>query len=78
MRSALSLPVPKPSAAPDPQGPVQPLDIEIEDGEEIPLGGDGTSLRVEGDGLILSQDGLPVEIRLDGTGIRVEPTEPPD
>ncbi|MFU7527909.1 transglycosylase domain-containing protein [Qipengyuania sp. ASV99] len=78
MRSALALPAPKPSAAPDPQGPVQPLDIDIEEGEEIPLGEDGTSLRVEEDGLILSQDGVPIEIRLDESGIRVEPTEPPD
>ncbi len=74
MRGALSLPAPKPSAAPDPQGPVQPLDIE--EGEEIPLGEDGTSLRFEEEGIVLSQDGVPVEIRLDEDGFRIEEVEP--
>ena len=74
MRSALSLPAPRPSAAPDPEGPVQPLDIE--EGEEIPLGEDGTSLRFEEEGIILSQDGVPVELRLDDNGFRIEPVEP--
>lgn len=76
MRSALALPAPKPSASPDPQGPVQPLDID--EGEEIPLGEDGTSLRFEEDGVILSQDGVPVEVILDQDGFRVEQTKPPD
>ena len=74
MRSALSLPPPRPRASPDPEGPVQPFDIE--EGEEIPLGEDGTSLRFEEDGLVLSQDGVPVEFRLDEDGIRLEPVEP--
>ncbi|WP_299191818.1 transglycosylase domain-containing protein [uncultured Erythrobacter sp.] len=74
MRSALSLPPPRPRASPDPEGPVQPFDIE--EGEEIPLGEDGTSLRFEEDGIVLSQDGVPVEFRLDEDGLRVEPVEP--
>jgi len=74
MRSALSLPVPQPSAAPDPTGPIQPLDIE--EGEEIPLGEDGTSLRFEEEGITLSQEGVPVELRLDDNGFRIEPVEP--
>ncbi|TRD10558.1 penicillin-binding protein [Erythrobacter insulae] len=74
MRSALSLPAPKPSSAPDPEGPVQPLDIE--EGEEIPLGQDGTSIRFEEQGIILSQDGVPVELRLDENGLQVEQLEP--
>jgi penicillin-binding protein 1A len=76
MRSALELPAPKPSASPDPEGPVQPLDIG--EGEEIPLGEDGTSLRFEEDGLILSQDGVPLEVILDDDGFRLEPAEPPN
>jgi penicillin-binding protein 1A len=76
MRSALSLPAPRATASPDPEGPVQPLDIE--EGEEIPLGEDGTALRFENEGIILSQDGVPVEIRLDEEGFRVEPVEPPN
>ncbi|BDI60646.1 transglycosylase domain-containing protein [Qipengyuania nanhaisediminis] len=74
MRGALSLPAPRPSAAPDPQGPVQPLDIE--EGEEIPLGEDGTRLRFEGEGVVLSQDGVPVELRIDEGGFRVEERPP--
>ncbi|MHA7818974.1 MAG: transglycosylase domain-containing protein [Erythrobacter sp.] len=75
MRGALALPLPKPSASPDPEGPVRPLDIE--EGEEIPLGEDGTSLRFDDDGVVLSQDGVPLEIRLDEDGFRVEPVELP-
>lgn len=70
MRGALSLPAPRPSASPDPQGPVQPLDIE--EGEEIPIGEDGTSLRFDENGIVLSQDGVPVEFRLDEDGFRIE------
>ena len=72
MRGALDLPAPKPKSSPDPQGPVEPLDIDIEEGEEIPLGEDGTSLRFEEDGLVLSQDGVPVELRLTEDGFELE------
>jgi penicillin-binding protein 1A len=74
MRSALSLPAPRAAPAPDPEGPVQPLDIE--EGEEIPLGEDGTSIRFEEKGIVLSQDGVPVELRLGEEGFRVEQIEP--
>ena len=73
MRGALDLPAPRPKASPDPQGPVEPFDIDIEEGEEIPLGEDGTTLRIEEGGVILSQDGVPLEIRLGEDGIQVEP-----
>lgn len=72
MRGALDLPAPKPKASPDPQGPVEPFDIDIEEGEEIPLSEDGTSLRFEKDGLVLSQDGVPVELRLTEDGFELE------
>ncbi len=74
MRSALSLPAPRATTAPDPEGPVQPLDIE--EGEEIPLGEDGTAVRFDDNGIILSQEGVPVEFRLDEDGIRIEQVEP--
>ncbi|WP_252260387.1 transglycosylase domain-containing protein [Erythrobacter aurantius] len=76
MRGALSLPAPRPSASPDPEGPVQPLDVDIGEGEEIPLGEDGARLRIESDGIVLSQDGVPVEVRLGEEGLRVEPIPP--
>jgi len=73
MTGALSLPAPTQSPAPDPEGPVQPLDIE--EGQTIPLGQDGTALRIEDDAIILSQDGVPMELRLDENGIRFDPGE---
>ncbi|KEO90835.1 penicillin-binding protein [Erythrobacter longus] len=76
MRGALDLPAPKSKASPDPQGPVEPLDIDIEQGEEIPLGEDGTSLRFEEDGVVLSQDGVPVELRVTEEGIALEEIDP--
>ncbi|MEP0392151.1 MAG: transglycosylase domain-containing protein [Erythrobacter sp.] len=75
MRGALDLPTPKPKESPDPQGPVEPFDIDIQQGEEIPLGDDGTSLRFEEDGLVLSQDGVPVELRLSEDGFELEETD---
>ncbi|WP_298302236.1 transglycosylase domain-containing protein [uncultured Erythrobacter sp.] len=75
MRGALDLPAPKPKASPDPQGPVEPFDIDIEEGEEIPLGDDGTVLRFEEEGLVLSQDGVPVELRLTEDGFELEPID---
>ena len=75
MRSALALPAPKPSASPDPEGPVQPFDIE--EGQEIPLDENGSTIRFEGDGVILNTEveGLPLEFRLDENGLAIEPRE---
>ena len=74
MRGALKLeaaPKPAPSTSPDPEGPVQPLDLE--EGATIPVGENGAVLRVEGNGLTLSQDGVPVEVRLTEDGLVVQP-----
>ena len=76
MRGALSLkPVPRPSASPDPEGPVQPLDVE--DGAEIPLDEEGSTLRFEEDGVSIETeiDGVPIEFRLGEDGLAVEPVE---
>jgi penicillin-binding protein 1A len=80
MRGALKLeaaprPRPRPSTSPDPEGPVQPLDIG--EGGEIPLGQDGTTLRIDGTGVTLSQDGVPVEVRVDQGGVAVQPAPAP-
>jgi len=77
MRGALKLeaaPRPRPSDTPDPEGPVQPFDIE---GGEIPLGQDGTQLRIDGNGVTIGQQGLPVEIRVDEGGVQVQPVPGP-
>lgn len=73
MRSALSLPAPAPSASPDPEGPVQPFDIE--DGAEFPLDENGSRIRFDDDGITVSTEleGFPLEFRLDDNGLVVEP-----
>jgi penicillin-binding protein 1A len=78
MRGALKLeaaPQPKTTASPDPEGPVQPLDIE--EGAEIPVGENGATLRIDGNGVTLSQEGVPVELRLGEEGLVVQPAPSP-
>jgi penicillin-binding protein 1A len=77
MRGALKIeagPKPKATDTPDPEGPIQQLDIE---GGEIPLGEDGTVLRIEEGGVVLSQDGVPVEVRVNDGGVVVQPAPAP-
>jgi penicillin-binding protein 1A len=68
-------PAPKAADTPDPEGPVQPLDVL--EGEEIPLGQDGASLRIEGGGVTIRQDGVPVEVRVGEGGVVVQPSGSP-
>lgn len=73
MRGALRIeaaPAPAAEDTPDPEGPVQPLDV-IE-GQEIPIGQDGTTLKIEGNGITLSQPGAPVEVRVGEGGVVVQ------
>ncbi|MFM7379134.1 MAG: transglycosylase domain-containing protein [Erythrobacter sp.] len=77
MLSALKIeaaPAPAAEDTPDPEGPVQPLDV-IEG--EIPLGQDGTSIKVDEKGVSLRQDGVPVEVRVDEGGVVVRPAPAP-
>jgi penicillin-binding protein 1A len=63
---------PRPRPAPDPSGPVEPLDVpELED---IPLG-EGTNLQIREGEAVLSTDirGMPFDVRLDENGVRVDP-----
>ena len=79
MRGALKLeaaPRPKAKQSPDPEGPVQPLDM-IEGGE-IPLGQDGTSVRIDSNGVTLKQEGVPLEVRVDQGGVAVQPAPTPN
>ena len=75
MKQALgekSRPAPAPSK--NPEGPVEPMDVP--DLDDIPLGDDGTRLRVrDGEGVVLSTEieGVPVDIRLDDNGLSVDP-----
>lgn len=77
MLSALKIdaaPAPVVEDTPDPEGPIQPLDV-IEG--EIPLGQDGTSLKVDENGISLRQEGVPVEVRVEEGGVVVRPAPAP-
>ncbi|MEZ5693996.1 MAG: transglycosylase domain-containing protein [Altererythrobacter sp.] len=65
-------PKPRHTPKPNPSGPVQPMD-------DIPLGEDGSRLRVRDGGVTLSTeiDGMPVDFRLDEDGLAVEPKRDP-
>ena len=78
MRGALQIeaaPQPEATESPDPEGPIQQLDLG--EGGLIPLGQDGATLKIDGDGLILSQEGVPVEVRLTEGGLVVQPAAAP-
>jgi penicillin-binding protein 1A len=78
MRGALKIeaaPAPVVEDTPDPEGPVQPLDIV--EGGEIPIGQDGAKLRIEGNGVTISQPGVPVEVRVGEGGLVVQPSGTP-
>jgi len=79
MRGALSLqPAPRPTASPDPEGPVVPFDVE--EGASIPIDDEGGEIRFDAEGVTLSidVDGQPVEARLGEEGLVLEPVPPPD
>lgn len=76
MRGALSLkaaPAPKPTKSPDPQGPIQPFDLE--DGAVIPLDDKGTQIRIDENGVSLNVEieGVPFELKLDENGELIVP-----
>lgn len=76
MRGALAgSDVVRPDETPDPDGPVQPLDIE--DLRDIPLDDNGSTLSIEDDSLIVSTEieGVPVEFRLTEDGLALEPVD---
>jgi penicillin-binding protein 1A len=78
MAQALRLaPAPKPASptpSPNPSGPVQPQDVP--NLNDIPLGDGQTSLQIHGDGATLTGNinGVPINVRLDGNGLSVQPT----
>jgi len=65
----------RPKPRPDPSGPVQPLDVP--DLRDLPIG--DTRLRVDPNGAVISTeiDGNPVDVRIDGNGVRIEPSATP-
>ncbi|WP_417613732.1 transglycosylase domain-containing protein [Parasphingorhabdus sp.] len=63
----------KPARAPDPEGPVVPLDLpEI---PEIPADSGDTDIRINGDSSVrvgTEIGGVPVDLRIDGDGVAIE------
>ena len=79
MRGALSLKPPsRPTASPDPRGPVKPLDVD--EGDAVQIDEEGTQLRFEEGGVSLETEvqGVPLELRLDGEGLDVGSGDPSD
>ncbi|MEO1730443.1 MAG: transglycosylase domain-containing protein [Pseudomonadota bacterium] len=75
MRGALSLkPAPKATASPDPEGPIEPFDIDIGEGGVIELDDKGTQLRFEEGAItiVTEAEGIPLELRLDEDGLTIE------
>lgn len=78
MRGALGIaaaPAPKAADTPDPEGPVQPLDVL--EGQQIPVGPDGAQLKIEDGGVTISGPGVPVEVRVGEGGVAVQPAPSP-
>lgn len=74
MRGALKIKAasqPRASDAPDPIGPVQPMDVSV--GGDILPGEDRTMLRIDGNGVTVSQEGVPVEVRVGEGGVMLQP-----
>lgn len=72
----------RPTEQPDPEGPVQPLDVPLVGPGigEIPLGDTGMRLRVDNNGAAISTsiDGIPpIDVRVDGNGVTVQPAAQP-
>jgi penicillin-binding protein 1A len=63
----------RPTPKPNPSGPVQPQDVL--DASDIPLNLEGTDVRIDRTGAVLSTeiDGVPVEVRVNEEGVRFEP-----
>ena len=64
----------RPTPSPNPEGPVQPQDVQ--DLGEIPLGDGQSSLQIQDNGATLTTNinGVPVDLRIDKNGLRVQPT----
>jgi penicillin-binding protein 1A len=64
-----------PTPAPNPNGPVQPQDVPALG--DIPLGDGETNLQIQQDGATLTTNigGVPVDVRLDRNGLRLQPNE---
>lgn len=84
---AANRPAPAPDVQDDPGTPVEPMDVpdpgSIPDAE-FPIDGRGSRVRIGGEGVTVSTDieGVPLDLRVDRDGVRIEPGQasqpPPD
>jgi penicillin-binding protein 1A len=79
IRNAAPAAVPKTRNVPDPEGPVEPLDLpEL---QELPMDIGNSELRIDqNQGVILNTDvgGVPLEIQLGRDGADIQPNPPPE
>lgn len=74
---ALALkPAPKATATPDPEGPVQQLDLP--EGASVPEGDTATQITIDGQGVTITGQvqGVPLDVRVDQTGVIVQTAAP--
>ena len=77
IRNAVPVTRPKTRQVPDPEGPIEPLDLpEL---QELPIDIGNSDIRIdEGQGVIVNTDvgGVPMEITLDRNGANIQPAPP--
>jgi penicillin-binding protein 1A len=79
VKGAGARPKPKPAVSPDPEGPIEPLDLpEI---PEIPMKIDGTEIRVDPNrGVTVSGqvEGVPLDVSIGRDGVNIQSREEPE
>jgi penicillin-binding protein 1A len=78
LSSALALkPAPRATAIPDPEGPVQQLDLP--EGASAPEGDAATQITIDGQGVTISGQvqGVPLDLRVDQSGVAIQPPSSP-
>lgn len=78
VKGAGARPKPKPAVEPDPEGPIEPLDLP--DIPELPVNINGTEVRVDpGKGVTVSGqiEGVPLDVTIGRDGVNVQPREEP-
>ena len=63
---------PSPTSSPDPDGPIEPLDVP--DIGDIPIGDGNSRLRInDGEAVFSTEiDGIPIDIRINENGVGVD------
>lgn len=76
VKGAGTRPKPKPAVEPDPEGPIEPLDLP--DIPDLPVNINGTEVRVDPDkGVTVSGqiEGMPLDVTIGRDGVNVQPRE---